>query len=550
MGLIGGQSPISLLRTVSPREQNVDALSRDLLDVLIVGGGINGAVCAASLAARGVKAGLIDARDFAGFTSGHSSNLIWGGIKYMESCEPGLVAQLCRSRNDLMRRFPCAIREIRFLTTVSRGFRHRPAVLWAGAWLYWLIGQGYTRPPRYLRPATIDAVEPVINTSHSVGGLEYSDAYLFDNDARFVFGFIRSALEHGCLAANYVEAVELRDDGEEWRVVAKDGVSGRHFEIRSKALINAAGAYVDTLNAAAKSRTNHQHILSKGVHLIVPRLGDSGKVLTFFADDGRLFFAIPMANRTCIGTTDTRVDTPDTAVTDRDRDFILSNINARLNLPRPLTREDIIAERCGVRPLVVAGGDEPAMDVLQLSRRHVVETDRSRRQISIFGGKLTDCVNVGEEVCRQVAGLGVTLAHRSPRWYGEPGAEARTAFMARAAAAGIAGERAADTGEPLAERLWRRYGEEAGAMLDAIVINPSLAAPAIAGAGLRLCEIDHLREREMVVTLDDLLCRRSRLALLYRREELAAMEGMPELCARLFGNQGKAKFEDYFNGGE
>ena len=86
------------------------------------------------------------------------------------------------------------------------------------------------------------------------------------------------------------------------------------------------------------------------------------KGLTFFADDGRMFFAIPMANRTCIGTTDTRVDTPDTAVTDQDRDYILSNINARLNLPRPLMRSDIIAERCGVRPLVVPGESDAAMD--------------------------------------------------------------------------------------------------------------------------------------------------------------------------------------------
>ena len=538
------------------REQNLDALSRNPLDVLIVGGGINGAVCAASLAARGAKVGLIDARDFAGFTSQHSSNLIWGGIKYMESYELGLVAELCKSRNDLMRQFPCAIREIRFLTTIPRGFRRHPVVLWAGAWLYWLIGQGYTRPPRYLRSGAIEAVEPIIDTNHSIGGLEHSDAYLFDNDARFVFGFIRSALDHGCLAANYVGAVEMQDEGEGegegegWRVMAKDGVSGRNFEIRCKVLINAAGAYVDTLNAAADIKTIHQHILSKGIHLIVPRIGDSGKVLTFFADDGRMFFVIPMANRTCIGTTDTRVDTPDTAVTDQDRDYILSNINARLNLPRPLMRSDIIAERCGVRPLVVPGESDAAMDFLHLSRRHVVETDSSRRQISIFGGKLTDCINVGEEVCRQVSRLGVMLARRPSRWYVGPGSGARAAFLARAAEAGIAGDRALDTGEPLAERLWRRYGKEAGAMLDAVVINPALAAPAIAGTGLRLCEIDHLRDREMIVTLADLLRRRSRLALLYRHEELMAMEGLPELCDRLFGDQGKAKFEDYFGNGE
>ncbi|MDE0095491.1 MAG: FAD-dependent oxidoreductase, partial [Gammaproteobacteria bacterium] len=228
---------------------------------------------------RGARVGLVDARDFAGFTSQHSSNLIWGGVKYMESYQFGLVAELCRSRNELMRRFPSAIREIRFLTTIPRGFRHHPAMLWAGSWLYWLIGRGHTRPPRYLRAGTIGNVEPVIDTNHSTGGLEYSDAYLFDNDARFVFGFIRSALEQGCLAANYVEAEEMQSTAEGWRVMAKDGVSGRPLEIRCRVLVNAAGAFVDSLNAAAGIYSGYRHVLSKGVHLVVPRIGDSGKVL-------------------------------------------------------------------------------------------------------------------------------------------------------------------------------------------------------------------------------------------------------------------------------
>ena len=264
----------------------------------------------------------------------------------------------------------------------------------------------------------------------------------------------------------------------------------------------------------------------------------------------RLFFAIPMANRTCIGTTDTRVDAPDTAVTDQDRMFVLSNINSRLKLPRPLTRADIIAERCGVRPLVVPKGSDVAMDFLQLSRRHVVETTGERRQLSIFGGKLTDCINVGEEVCRQVAGLGVPLTRRPSHWCVEPGRGERTAFLERAREIGIAEDRAPDTGESLSERLWRRYGRDAGTMLDAVASNPALAAPAISGTGLRLCEIDHLRDREMIVTLADLLRRRSKLALLYRHEELMAMKGLPELCDRLFGDQGRAKFEDYLGSEE
>jgi glycerol-3-phosphate dehydrogenase len=124
-------------------------------------------------------------------------------------------------------------------------------------------------------------------------------------------------------------------------------------------------------------------------------------VLTFFADDGRLFFVIPMGPRTCIGTTDTKVETPSRTVTAEDRAFVLSNINKRLRLDRPLTEADIIAERCGVRPLATEAGSSSA-DWVQLSRKHLVEVDHATKHVSIFGGKLTDCLNVGDEICAEI----------------------------------------------------------------------------------------------------------------------------------------------------
>ena len=110
------------------RQQNIEKLQSAEFDVLIIGGGINGAVSAAALASRGVKVALIDARDFAGFTSQQSSNLVWGGIKYMESYEFGLVNNLCKSRNELLRSFPSTVKEIRFLTTLSKNSRIPPGL--------------------------------------------------------------------------------------------------------------------------------------------------------------------------------------------------------------------------------------------------------------------------------------------------------------------------------------------------------------------------------------------------------------------------------------
>ena len=188
------------------RDTNLQRLAEQHFDVLVLGGGINGAVSAAALAARGAKVGLIDRGDFASVTSQQSSNLAWGGIKYLETYEFGLVRKLCRARNKLIRSFPSIVQEIRFYVSHERGFRHSRWLLTLGAWLYWAIGGFFTRRPRLLSVRDIAVEEPIVNTAPFDGGFEYSDAYLHDNDARFVWGFVRSALDRGCIAANYVEA--------------------------------------------------------------------------------------------------------------------------------------------------------------------------------------------------------------------------------------------------------------------------------------------------------------------------------------------------------
>ncbi len=532
---------------MSLRESNIARLETEEFDALIIGGGINGAVSAAALAAHGARVALIDARDFAGFTSQQSSNLVWGGIKYMEGYEFGLVAGLCKSRNELLDSFPSTVKEIRFLMTLNREFRFHPWVILASTWLYWLLGRGRTRTPRLLSLQQIRQSEPLIDASSSRAGVEYSDAFLHDNDARFVFNFVRSAMDSGCAAANYVASQgSVRDANGHWQTEVKNQANGKSFSIRSRILINAAGAFVDDHNQLCGVDTRYHHLLSKGIHLIVPRISENHRVLAFFANDERLFFAIPMAHRTCIGTTDTRVDDPLTEVTDEDRDFVLSNINARLNLPKPLSRDDVIAERCGVRPLAALKSSGKTLDVQHLSRKHVIETSRDKNHISIFGGKLTDCLNVGEEICEQASQLGLEL--QSPgKWYGEPEASGRAAFLRRARKLGLDEKVAHDTREALSDRLWRRYATNAEAMLDAIERDASLAEPLIEQAGIRRCEIEYLAQHEMIVKLEDFLRRRSKIELLLSREELRNSAGLQQACEILFGADAQQKLDEYFN---
>jgi glycerol-3-phosphate dehydrogenase len=535
---------------VKLRESNLEKLGQRTFDVLIIGGGINGAVSAAALAARGARVALIDKGDFGGFTSQESSNLVWGGIKYMEGFEFGLVRKLCLSRNKLIRAYPSSVREIRFFVTLARSFRKGRLLVWLGAWVYWLFGNLFTRPPRLLSVADIDREEPVVRTRESQGGVEYSDAYLVDNDARFVFNFVRNAINCGGIVANYVESLgAARDASGLWVCRARDGVVGRELSIRARVLINAAGPYVDVHNQTTGVMTQHRHVFSRGIHLIVDAVTKTRSVLTFFADDGRLFFVIPMGPKSSIGTTDTREERLPPQVLPEDRAFVLDNINKRLNLARPLTEADVITERCGVRPLVVkkngseSGGDA---DWLSLSRKHEIEVDRDKKHVSIFGGKLTDCLNVGEEITEVVSELGVELPYRRHRWYGEPPDEVRDEFFHQAKLMQLDEMTAPQSSEPLSTRLWRRYAESALRLLEDIRAEPELAEVLIHGAEYIRGELYHAARREMITKLDDFLRRRSKIAFIARKHEIRDAPGLFEACRILFGDEAEARFEEYF----
>ena len=531
------------------RENNLQKMRQQEFDVLILGGGINGAVSASALATRGASVALIEKGDFACGTSQESSNLVWGGIKYLETREFALVRKLCTCRNDLLRAYPSSVKEVRFFTTIERGFRFNRFILWLGTLLYWMIGSFFTVMPRLLSRADINAGEPAVETDQAAGGFEYSDAYLPDNDARFVFNFIRDALDHGGIVANYVAYESSRREGDRWLTRARDVKTGEEFTIRSKVVINACGPWVDEVNGIGGMRTRHRHVFSRGIHLVVGRITHSGRVLTFFADDGRLFFIIPMGPRSCIGTTDTRVEKLPAEVTPEDRRFVLDNINKRLRLDRPLEESDIIAERCGVRPLVVEGRSSgESSDWTALSRKHVIEPDHGQHWLSVFGGKLTDCLNVGDEVCDLVRHWGIEMPWYQRHWFGEPVADVREIFMHQARSIRLDDMTSPDSSEPLSQRLWRRYEASALHLLELIRQDPAMAEVLIGGAEYIRCELVHAARREMIVDLEDFLRRRSKIALIADRETLRGAPGLMEACHILFGSDAEKKFAEYFDG--
>jgi len=535
---------------VALRDNNLSRLDNGSFDVLIVGGGINGAVSAAVLAGRGASVALVDRGDFAAFTSQESSNLVWGGFKYLENYELLLVRKLCVSRNRLMKAYPDNIKELPFLAALDQSSPYSPHFAALGALGYWGIGSFRTKPPRLLDPAAVKAEEPVIDTTTVRGAIEYRDAYLKDNDARFVFSFVRSAIEAGGTVANYVELTSAERVAGRWHVGLRDLETGATFDTSARMLINAAGPFVDGLNADWGLRTDHRIVYSKGIHLIVPRLTTRvhERVLAFFDDTGRLFYVIPMGMRSVIGTTDTRVDDPYTPIDDDDRTFLLDQINKRLDLPRPLTFDDIIAERSGVRPLVVAsgGGDKTDVDWTSLSRKHEIEADPSKQAITIFGGKLTDCLNVGEEVADAVERLGLPLEPDLGNWYGEPAADTRAEFYRQSRLMRLDDLRDKPEVEPLSDRLWRRYGRRAFSMLEAIREDPTMGQEIMGSTDYLRVELHLAASTEMITRLEDFMRRRSKIEQVVADADIVDSTGLREVAEILFGDRADEKLDEYF----
>ncbi|MBJ30890.1 MAG: FAD-dependent oxidoreductase [Acidimicrobiaceae bacterium] len=497
------------------REQALDALNGGTFDAIVVGGGINGAVSTLALAAHGLRVALVERHDFASGTSQESSCMVWGGFKYLESHDLKLVAGLCDSRNRLARAYPTRLAEVRFLASLDHGAPFPPWFAALGAVAYWGLGRLATQPPRHRSVTTIGRLEPAVNTSTVRGGIEYSDYLLVDNDARFVSEMAFASLRHGATIANWVEVVDSEHAADGWRLSLVDRVSARAMEASAPLVVNAAGPHLPVVGGLLGAATKCRLVFSKGIHLVVPRITDSSRILAFFDDDERLFYVLPMGERSVVGTTDTPAEDPTVAVTDDDRMFLLDQINTRLDLATPLAADDVIAERCGVRALVMKPGvSTDGRDWTELSREHAVEVDQTLGVVSVLGGKLSDCLNVGEEVVEAAEACGLMPGRARGQWYGEPGSTARRRFETRAAALSLDPRVAAD--------LWRRQGMRAFPVLDLIDDDRSLGDPMGGLVPMTEAEVRVMADHEWIVEAEDFLRRRTMLAQVERSSDLDA----------------------------
>ena len=212
-------------------------------DVAIIGAGINGAVAAAALSAAGQKVLLVDKGDFAGFTSQESSNLVWGGIKYLQTYEFWLVLKLCLARNKLMRAYPNQIKEIGFLASLGPTAPFGRLLGAFGTLFYWAIGLLGTTPPSTYSAKKAKELEPNLITGRKA--VKYFDAQLPDNDSRFVYDFIRHAKSRGADVRNYTELTSASFNGV-WELGITAGK--KKSTVKAKSVVNAAGPYAQNVS--------------------------------------------------------------------------------------------------------------------------------------------------------------------------------------------------------------------------------------------------------------------------------------------------------------
>ncbi len=374
-------------------------------DLVVIGGGVNGAGIARDAAMRGLDVALFEKGDFGSGTSAWSSRLIHGGLRYLEYFELPLVYESLNERRRLQSIAPHLVKPIRIAIPIYEGSRRGPLLIRLGLLLYDLLSFRKSLPNRdLLKPQASLAAEPGLNPDGLRGLARYYDAQVTFAE-RLVLENVLDARAHGADVHNYSPVVEILIDGDRASGVAwQDRQSGERRECRARTIINAAGPWVDdVLDTAGREGTDYIGG-TKGSHIVVaPFDGAPNDALYVEArSDGRPFFVLPWNGQVLIGTTDIRYDgsLDETRISEAETDYLIEETN-RVFPRAGLERSDVHYAYAGVRPLPRREeGPESA-----ITRRHAIVENRDvgRGLYSIVGGKLTTYRSLAEEAVDTVA---------------------------------------------------------------------------------------------------------------------------------------------------
>jgi glycerol-3-phosphate dehydrogenase len=475
-------------------------------DVLVIGGGVTGAGTALDAASRGLSVALIEMRDWAAGTSSRSGKLIHGGLRYLEQLNFKLVRESLRERGLMLQTLcPHLTRPIKFIYPIEHRIWERP-YMGAGLILYdTLGGAGAVPRHRHLTLGGIREIAPDLDETRMAGALTFYDVQM--DDARHTVELVRTAAEQGADVAAAMKVVGLlKEGGAVVGAQVADLESGRVLEIRARRVINATGPWADILQDMAGGKPSFRVTQSKGVHILVPREKIDSSVSMFVKAEDSVLFVRTWGRHWLIGTTDTpwkgELDSP--AATATDVDYLLRNLNRVLR--KPLTVDDIDGVFAGLRPLV--SGRPGATS--KLSREHAIETTVPGFT-TIVGGKYTTYRVMAKDVLDEATkGLDRPIppcwTERIPMLGARSLSALTPGIQARAKELGLSPESTT--------HLLGRYGVLTAEVLDAIAAQPDLAAPIGGCTEYLRVEAVYAVTHEGALHLDDVLTRRTHIAIL------------------------------------
>ncbi|GAA3532170.1 FAD-dependent oxidoreductase [Aeromicrobium flavum] len=495
------------------RQEALDALASEHLDILVIGGGVVGGGAALDAATRGLSVGLVEARDFASGTSSRSSKLVHGGLRYLEMLDFRLVAEALGERSLLIDKLaPHLVKPVPFLYPLTHRVWER-FYAGSGVALYdsmaLLSGRSRGVPHhRHLTRTGARKVMPALRKDALIGALHYYDGQV--DDARHTMFLSRTAAAYGAHVASRTRVIDLLREGD--RVVGarvKDLESGREIDIRARQVVNATGVWTDETQAFAGERGQFKVRASKGIHLVVPRDRIRGEAGLILRTETSVLFVIPWGTHWIIGTTDTdwSLSKDHPAASAKDIDYLLERVNAVL--VEPLVPEDVEGVFAGLRPLLAGESDATS----KLSREHAVSTS-SKGLVVIAGGKYTTYrVMAKDAIDAAVQQMGALLDRKVPDCVTDDipllGADGYTALWNQRQS--LADRYGLGVGR--VEHLLNRFGSLATEVLDLIAERPDLAEPLTGADPYLRAEVVYGVTHEGARHLDDILARRTRISI-------------------------------------
>jgi glycerol-3-phosphate dehydrogenase len=522
-----------------------EALAKPSFDLLVIGGGINGAGIARDAAMRGLRVALVEQNDFASGTSSKSSKLIHGGLRYLENYEFSLVLEASRERDHLRRHLaPHLVHPMPFVLPVFRGDPVGRLRLSAGLWVYDGLSafRNIARHRSWGHRTTLRH-EPQLRAEGLRGAMHYYDCWT--DDARLTLETVQAAMAEGAIVCNHLGVSELLRDGGRLRGARiTDRMTGASFTIAARQVVNATGPWLDRVRQLDEPGVKPVLRLTKGVHIIVPRerVGNRNAIVMRAPCDGRVMFAIPWDDQTLIGTTDTDYDArPDDVAADAaDVRYLLDAVNAYFPAGR-LGEADVIGAYAGLRPLVAPAATD-AESPSETSREEEIFESTSGL-LSLGGGKLTTYRRVAAKVVdRVVARLQAVDPERrfgTCRTGDVPLPGAQVDDPDRGGFRGFAKRVRASVPPMVDDRLVRhllhRYGTAAKDLMVQLAGDPQAARPVVPDLPYRQIEVTRAADTEMAATLDDVLRRRVPISFRHADGGVAAASEVGAVMAAALG---------------